>query len=463
MTGAWWAAVPAIVVSAAILLVPGLIATAPLRLAVGRADRAELRCKLSPASASQESLSRCSGSSSPHGRSSWWRWFSRLVAWLIRGWVPDTPHERVRWWWLASTWLLSSALMAIIAFWGVASPEQFSQTYDNVFHLGAISHILTGGDASSLTLRTLIEPQRTWAPYPSAWHSLVALTVQLSGVSVPVAANAMWIAVCATVWLPGVAWFAQLVARPFESGRVALIALPLGAAFGAMPYALLSWGTVYPTFLATALLPAAIAIPAAVWPPRFRVHVGRAVVAGAAGLAVVLSAIVFAQPRVLATWAVMIAPFVLYFAWRAYRSAWREGGRHRRRAVTALVTAVAVLVVAAATGFAYVVFRLGLFERPLDDRLGRSAGRSHPVHRGGIRPGPRSGLARWLHRYCLVPRDSGRTVRHRRYRRGVARGAGSDGRWCRTSRSRSCSRSLPGRTTCSPSCSRRSGTRIAIG
>ncbi|KAF2419969.1 DUF6541 family protein [Microbacterium sp. B35-30] len=369
MTGAWWAAAPAMLVSAAILLVPGLIATAPLRLAW--VARIALSSAISIACIG---IAGVAFSLFGVFFAAWQVVLVALVlgvvAWLIRGWVPDAPRERVRWWWLASAWVLSALLIAVVAFWGVASPEQFSQTYDNVFHLGAISHILAGGDASSLTLRTLIEPQRAWAPYPSAWHSLVALNVQLCGVSVPVAVNATWIAVCATVWLPGVAWLAQLIARPFESGRVALIALPLGTAFGAMPYALLSWGTLYPTFLATALVPAAIAIPVAVWPPRFRVRVGRAVLAGAAGLAAVLAAIVFAQPRVLATWAVMMAPFVLYFAWRAYRPAWRAGGRHRRRAVTALVAAVGALVVAAGVGFAYVVFRLGLFERPLDDRLG---------------------------------------------------------------------------------------------
>ena len=74
-------------------------------------------------------------------------------------------------------WLAASVLIELVAFWGVASPESFSQTYDNVFHLSAVAHILQSGDASSLTLRTMIETGKSFAFYPSGWHSLVAAIV----------------------------------------------------------------------------------------------------------------------------------------------------------------------------------------------------------------------------------------------------------------------------------------------
>ena len=385
MSDLWWAALPAVLVSCAVLLIPGLVVTAPLRLA--------FMVRLALSAAVSVACIGIAGVVFAVVGLPFAAWQVLVVAallavasWWGRARVPPVHPvrpERLGWWWLAGSLAASGLLIAVVAFWGVGSPEQFSQTYDNLFHLNAVSRILADGDASSLTLRTLIEPARTWAPYPAAWHSLVALTAQLSGSSVAVASNAAWIAVCTVVWLPGVAWLAQVVARRFDAGLVALVALPLGAAFGAMPYALLSWGTLYPTFFATALLPTALAVPVAVWSSR-RPAPPRGLIAGLAGTAVVLLAIIFAQPRVAATWAVMILPFAAVVAVRAYRSAWRAGGRSRTRAVRSLIlSAVGVLALAGA-GFAYVVVRLGLFERPLDDRLGGPQARATQSVTAGI-------------------------------------------------------------------------------
>jgi hypothetical protein len=368
----WGAAVPAILCAVAVLLVPGLVATAPLR--VGLVARVAL--------SATSSIAFVGIAGVLFGAAGWpfapWQVLvPAVLACLLVGLARRrlnglvTARERVGWWWLAAGWLVASVLIAVVAFRGVGSPEQISQTYDNVFHLSAVAHILDTGDASSLTLRTLIETDRAWSFYPAAWHTLVAATIQLSGASVPVAANAAWIAVAMAVWLPGVAWLAQAVLRGFEPGRVALIALPLGAAFGAMPYSLLTWGTLYPTFLATALLPAALAAPLASWrrlePAGDRA--GLPLLLGAGATVVGVTAIAFAQPRVLVTWALLLAPFVIAEAVHAYRWARRAGGRSRRVAGWALWMFIAAVAVVGAGAFAYLVFRLGLFDRPLDDRL----------------------------------------------------------------------------------------------
>lgn len=373
MAAGWAAAAPAVVVAIVVLLVPGFIATGPLRL--GLVARAGLSGVAGVVCIGLAGIG-FGAIGVPFGA---WQVLVPAVlvgavVWLLRARLRAAvlPRVRVRWWWLVLTWIAASLLIAVVAFGAVPSPERISQTYDNVFHLSAITQILRSGDASSLTLRTLIETDQTWAFYPAGWHSVVALVVQLSGVSVPVAVNAAWLAVCAAVWLPGVAWLAQAVLRDAEPGRVALIALPLGGAFAAMPYALLTWGTLYPTFLATALLPAALAAPLAAWrrPGGTDARPRLPLVLGAAATIAGVAAIGFAQPRVLVTWAVLLAPFAIAEAVHSYRWARSAGGRPRILARRALAGFVVLVIVAGVAGFAYLVVRLGLFDRPLDDRLG---------------------------------------------------------------------------------------------
>ena len=202
--------------------------------------------------------------------------------------------------------------------------------------------ILESGDASSLTLRTLIETDRTFAFYPSAWHSLVVMVVQLTGACGPgrCECHVDRGMRCGVAPRRGVAR-AGLSCGAYPSGVVALVALPLGAAFGTMPYALLSWGTLYPTFLATALVPAAVAIPVVAW-NRLRARAGRFACGSRssrlAGLALTLGAVVFAQPRVLVTWLVLIAPGVIAVLVGAFLRARRAGGAVRRTANRWLIT-----------------------------------------------------------------------------------------------------------------------------
>ncbi|MCR2793759.1 hypothetical protein NQ156_11855 [Microbacterium sp. zg.Y625] len=367
----WITAGAPLAVAAALLVVPGALALAPLRM--GWTARAALAGPLSVMVIGVAGIVAAGLGLS----FSIWPVLAvaavlALCAWLARRGGLQLPREPGRVWPLVLTWVLAAAVIAVVAFAAVPSPTAVSQTYDNVFHLSAIAAILEGGDASSLTLRTLIETGDSFSFYPSGWHSLVALTVQVSGTSIPIAVNAAWLAVAAVVWLPGVAWFAQ-VCIPGSSRTAALVALPLGAAFGAMPYALLTWGTLYPTYLATALLPAAIAVPVLGW------RGWRAARAGArrpllwwslAATALVAGAVAFGQPRVLVTWALLLAVPVVGVLAAAAGGAWRAGGAERTRLLWLAAAAAAGTIAVAAVGFWYLVTRLGLFERPLDDRLG---------------------------------------------------------------------------------------------
>lgn len=369
----WWEAVPAIVAAVAMLLAPGAIVLAPLRLGlVGRA-----------AAAGVGSVALIGAAGVVYGAlglpfAAWQPLSLALIAgaavWLVdrRRTRVELPAERSRWRWVLLAWAAAAVVIAVVAFTGLPAPDRVSQTYDNVFHLSAVAAILDGGNASSLSLRTLIETDRSFAYYPAAWHSLTASVVQLSGAGPVVASNAAWLGVAAVVWVPGAAWLAQVVLHTVEPGRVAVVALPLSAAFGAMPFSLLSWGTLYPTFLATALLPAAIAVPVlsgrALLQTR-SLRRWRATALGAAAILGTIAALAFAQPRVLASWALLLAPLAIATVGTFVRVALRAGGVARRRALWSLAAGGGVLALAAAAGFAYLVVVMGLFERPLNDRL----------------------------------------------------------------------------------------------
>ena len=383
----WISAAPAILIALALLLGPGLAVLAPLRM--GLVARVALAGPISIVTIGVAGMVF-----GPIGVTFavWQPAVLALAAaglvWLARRRLVAPPRDTAPPWPLAIAWAVSAVAIGVVAFAAVPSPNLVSQTYDNVFHLSAIASILDQGDASSLTLRTLIEPGRSFAFYPSGWHSLVVLIVQLTGAAIPVAVNAAWLAVSAAVWLPGVAWLTQACLPRTAPAAAAAVALPLGAAFGAMPYALLTWGTLYPTFLATALLPAAVAVPVLAWRGRRAVRPAvraRVVATAVVGVAVTAAAIAIGQPRVLATYALLLAIPVIGVIVTALVRGWRAGGRARRRVgVTLLGGAVAAVVVGAAA-FWYLVTRLGLFERPLDDRLGGpQADAIQPIWVGGL-------------------------------------------------------------------------------
>ncbi|WP_125132621.1 DUF6541 family protein [Microbacterium sp. 10M-3C3] len=375
MSSAWGSAIIPALVAVAVIMVPGLLATWPLRLSA--------HARIAVGGASGIAVVGLAGVIAGLVRIPFTAAPVLITAavvgvalWtLLRKVAPrgrDEPPPRMPRASVVVAWGLAAVAIAFLAFSQVPDPSRISQTYDNVFHLAAIAHILETGDASSLTLRTLIETDKTWAFYPSGWHSIVALTAQLSGAGVPVAVNATWLAVAVAIWVPGSAWLAVVLLPQFDRVLVSCVATLLSATFAAMPYTLLTWGSLYPTFLATAVLPVAIAAPVAIrglrrGESRRLPALGGSTAATAAALGLV--AVCFAQPRVLASWALIIAPFVISSAVAAYRSALARGGVTARRARMLLVGFLAAALLMTAAVFSYAVFGLGLFERPLTDRL----------------------------------------------------------------------------------------------
>lgn len=366
----WAGAIPVVMAAMVLAVGPGLVVTAPLRL--GLLARVALA---GPVSICVTGVAAAIFGAAGLPFHAWQTLpvaaLGLAVAFWLRRAVPRLEHPVGRAaWGLVAAWVLSVVAAAIVAFWRVPDPDRISQTYDNVFHLSATAAILDGFSASPLTLRSLIETADTGiAYYPAAWHALAAMTVQLTGATVPVAFNAVWLAMVGALWLPGIAWLSRVLVRGWAAP---IVAIPLGVSLGWFPYGLLTWGTIYPTALAHALLPAAVAVTVlavravGAAGPEER---ARAWLVGAAGLAIVLAAIGLAHPRVLPTWLLLVAPLLVWRIAAVFRHAWRAGGEARRRAVRALSWAGGAGAVIAACGFAYAVVGLGLFDEPLENRL----------------------------------------------------------------------------------------------
>lgn len=138
----------------------------------------------------------------------------------------------------------------------IGAPSNISQTYDNIFHLNAIGHILITGSGSSLTLGNLTTASAAF--YPAAWHDLIVLVASTASVSVPEAISAGNIVIAAVMWPLGMMY---LISR-ISSGHVLpmLLTGALAAGFSSFPYLMIDFGVLYPNLLAIAILPVALAL-----------------------------------------------------------------------------------------------------------------------------------------------------------------------------------------------------------
>lgn len=257
---------------------------------------------------------------------------------------------------------VAASVMAAVALPGFAPWGMPNQTYDGVFHANAVESILASGDASSLDLYSLNHIGGEGLEfYPAAWHGIVAAVASLSGASVPVAEAAAWLAIGVVCWTPGIMALTVTLFGGRTSRRTLLVlSAVLSSSYLLFPYLLLAWGTIWPTGLAYALLPAGMTIAVRLLRPGgFRAAdiVAAVLWLGAAG---------FAHPRSLIGFALLVAPLALVAAARIVAAGWRT----RRRLTVVLLSAlvVGVLLVGAAA-FWYLYTNYGLADRPLSDRL----------------------------------------------------------------------------------------------
>lgn len=179
------------------------------------------------------------------------------AAWAVRRASPrpHTPRPPRRVWLAVAIGLgLAAAITGGRLVWAIQDPEQTSQLFDVIFHLNAVRYILDTGDASAFHIGDVGGTPM----YPNGWSSLTSLIALHGGASIPAAANVANLVITAVVWPLSMLALADHL---FQRRRLAFIAT--GAAMGMVaiyPYMLLSWGVLYANLIGYALLPAAVAL-----------------------------------------------------------------------------------------------------------------------------------------------------------------------------------------------------------
>lgn len=218
---------------------------------------------------------------------------------------PEVPRGRrwQRWTLLAVALGFSAAALQLLVVW--RSPDAFSQSFDNIFHMNAIRYALETGSASPLTLGSMTSPGGGVWFYPSAWHAAASLVAGVTGASVPVAANAVVFATSCVAWPTGSVLLTRLL---FGRRPVLLVAAgALGSTIPAFPLGLVDYGVLYPYHLGLALLPAAAAATLSVVGLGVSRERGPRGWFGAVLVLGALPALAIAHPGALMAWLVLAA------------------------------------------------------------------------------------------------------------------------------------------------------------
>ncbi|WP_127129395.1 DUF6541 family protein [Georgenia sp. SYP-B2076] len=228
---------------------------------------------------------------------------------------------------------------------GMGFPDSPPQTWDAVFHLNGSRAILDTGDGSSLTLGRLNAPAKDLAIYPAAWHDVAALAVRDD---IVVTANVLTLLISAVVWPLGLAGLASVLVR---SSKVAPVAAALaGTALVSFPARVISYGTLWPTALAYALVPAALMVTLVVVARLQALGTHKRAsfpVSEVITLLAVLGGAGLAHPTAVLAYAVIAAPIWIPLWWRGLTAARRAGGAWRWAGVVAPVLACVVAAVLA--------------------------------------------------------------------------------------------------------------------
>jgi len=193
-----------------------------------------------------------------------------LVAWVIRrvstGWLgepgvprsPGTASDASSVLWPITAMACAVVLLSVDAIRILASPTNFSQTYDNIFHLNGVRWMVDNRNGSALDMR-MISGDAPASFYPTAWHDIVSGGLLTMGSADAVAGtNALIIVSIAIIWPLSCLALVRRIVAPTAVGTVATGVLV--ASFSPLPYLLLRFGVLYPNHLGLCLLPAVMAL-----------------------------------------------------------------------------------------------------------------------------------------------------------------------------------------------------------
>lgn len=182
-----------------------------------------------------------------------------VVMVLLRHRWPAAPVDPRRVTLAAAVGLVPAFVLgAITLMHGLGRPDALSQTYDAVLHYNAIASIVDTRDASSLTVGSLDIPGEPGSFYPAAWHDLVSLVVLAGGFGITLSVNAMSGVIAVVVWTVTCLLFVRQIVG--KSAVAMAITGVVSVAFTAFPWDLLTFGTLWPNLLGMSLVPAGMAL-----------------------------------------------------------------------------------------------------------------------------------------------------------------------------------------------------------
>lgn len=139
---------------------------------------------------------------------------------------------------------------------GMGEPGFPALTWDSVYHHSAVRYIIETGNGSSLRLGAVATNTDTPQFYPGAWHDLVSLTV--GDLPITVSLNVAALVLACVIWPLSVAYLARVTFPRLT--WLPLLAPIVASGFVAFPARMISYGTVWPAAMGTALVPVLVGL-----------------------------------------------------------------------------------------------------------------------------------------------------------------------------------------------------------
>lgn len=252
------------------------------------------------------------------------------------------------------TFIGSTALTLVNLMILLGDPRNFSQTYDNIFHLNAVRWILDHLNGSSLTM-SMTSGDQAPSFYPMAWHDTISLgLLTLRSSDVEAGTNAAILAIGAVVWVLGCLY---LVNTAFRCSPLGIVATGfISAGFPSFPFDPISFGVLYPNFLGIALLPGTIAITIQT------LGLGTRRIPAVRGVILCIFAIggvSLAHPNSFLSYCLVLLPIMLVWALGLMKKGWQE--KNPKKPITWAPTALFLLTLIA-------VVKLWPVLQPANDR-----------------------------------------------------------------------------------------------
>ena len=165
---------------------------------------------------------------------------------------------------VAFLYVCLGAFVSVYAFVLVmGSPDWFSTEIDNAYHLNELYAMASTSQFSAISISVFPTVQGFGAAdsasfYPALWHVVAAVTLSATGVSAPVAENAVNLAFVAVVFPLGVWSFLTTVFE--DSKRIVVVGSLTCVCFFDFPWRLLTYGLLCSNLAAFAMVPAALSL-----------------------------------------------------------------------------------------------------------------------------------------------------------------------------------------------------------